>query len=97
MDPSDPIGLALALVLAASALYRTIAGKRESLTAGLWTAAFVMAMGVATHTLRWSFSFIYLLVWVILLISFAALALAGVLGAYRTKQDLLVPAELPAR
>jgi hypothetical protein len=31
----DPIGAAVALVLAASALYRTIAGKRETLTAGL--------------------------------------------------------------
>jgi hypothetical protein len=42
MDPSDPIGLVLALVLAASAFYRTISGKREALTAGLWTAAFAM-------------------------------------------------------
>jgi hypothetical protein len=42
MDPSDPIGLVLALVLAASACYRTIAGKREALTVGLWTAALAM-------------------------------------------------------
>jgi hypothetical protein len=41
----DPIGTAVALVLAASACYRTITGKREALTAGLWTAAFAMAVG----------------------------------------------------
>jgi hypothetical protein len=42
MDPSDQIGLALALVLTASAFYRTITGGCESLTAGLWAAAFAM-------------------------------------------------------
>jgi hypothetical protein len=40
----DPIGAAVALVLAASAFYRTVSGKRETLTAGLWTAAFGMAI-----------------------------------------------------
>lgn len=237
MDPSDSIGLVLALVLAASALYRTFVGRRESLTVGLWAAAFAMAIGamvgpldtalknitgldnlsqpigysamvissyliarmtyyiahidsywpmaltaasitgmiaiycatelrhtqslaietvpgaasawfaiflaigllpthisaiigvsrmthkdhimvwllaiygavgalypvlivadhIGTSTLRWSFSGLFALVWVILLISFAALAFAGVLGAYRIKQDYRVPEELPAR
>src|SRR5437588_4486295 len=41
----DLIGAAGAFVLAASACYRTIAGKREALTVGLWTAAFAMAVG----------------------------------------------------
>jgi hypothetical protein len=41
----DPIGAAMALVLAASAYYRTITGKREALTAGLWTATFATAVG----------------------------------------------------
>jgi hypothetical protein len=41
----DPVGTAAALVLAASAFYRTITGKREALTAGLWTAAFGLAIG----------------------------------------------------
>jgi hypothetical protein len=40
MDPSDSIGLVPALVLAASALYRTLVRRRESRTAGLWSAAF---------------------------------------------------------
>lgn len=40
-----PVGAATALVLAASACYRTIAGRREALTAGLWTAAFAMVVG----------------------------------------------------
>ena len=40
----DPLGAAAALVLAASALYRTISGKREAFTAGLWAAAFAMAV-----------------------------------------------------
>jgi hypothetical protein len=35
----DPIGAAVALVLAASAFYRTTAEKREAFTYGLWTAA----------------------------------------------------------
>lgn len=226
----DPIGAAIALVVAASACYRTIAGKREALTAGLWTAAFAGAVGAlvvpldealnsitgldnlsqlisypatvissyliarmtydvagidsrwpifytaisiagmialysvtdlhhtqtlaietqpgatsawfaifyaigllpthisaiigvlkmehkdslivwllaiygsvgavvpvllvadhtGTHTLRWSLSFLYPLVWGILLISFGALSLAGVIGAYRAKQDYRV-------
>jgi hypothetical protein len=64
---------------------------------GALNPVLIVADHVATHTIRWSFSFIYLLVWVILLISFAALAFAGVLGTYRTKQDYRVPAELPAR
>jgi hypothetical protein len=41
----DPLGAAIALVLAASAFYRTTAGKREALTYGLWTAALAMAVG----------------------------------------------------
>jgi hypothetical protein len=41
----DPIGAAVALVLAASALYRTICGKHEAFTAGLWIAAFSFAIG----------------------------------------------------
>jgi hypothetical protein len=41
----DPIGALAALILAASALYRTISGRREALTAGLWTAAFAMGIG----------------------------------------------------
>jgi hypothetical protein len=45
MGASDPIGIVAALVLTASALYRTIAGKREALTAGLWAAALSMAIG----------------------------------------------------
>jgi hypothetical protein len=57
----------------------------------------IVADHIGTHTLRWPMSFIYPLVWVIWLISFGALALAGVLSAYRTKQDHRVPAELPAR
>lgn len=40
----DPVGAAVAIVLAASAIYRTVAGKREALTAGLWTAAAGMAV-----------------------------------------------------
>jgi hypothetical protein len=40
----DPIGAVVAFVLAASAFYRTMLGKRESLTAGLWTAAFGLAI-----------------------------------------------------
>jgi seryl-tRNA synthetase len=32
----DPVAAVIALVLAASACYRTISGKREALTAGLW-------------------------------------------------------------
>ncbi|OHU47347.1 hypothetical protein BKG82_27235 [Mycobacteroides chelonae] len=40
----DPVGAAVAIVLAASALYRTLAGRREALTAGLWTAAVGMAV-----------------------------------------------------
>jgi hypothetical protein len=41
----DPVATVIAVVLAASACYRTITGKREALTAGLWTAAFAMAAG----------------------------------------------------
>jgi hypothetical protein len=48
-----------------------------------------LADHIGTHTLRWSLSFLYPLVWVIWLISFGALSLAGVIGAYRTKQDYL--------
>jgi hypothetical protein len=41
----DPIGAALTLVLAGSALYRTAVGKHETLTSGLWTATIGMAIG----------------------------------------------------
>jgi hypothetical protein len=41
----DPIGAAAALTLTASAFYRTTAGKREALTAGLWAAAFGLGVG----------------------------------------------------
>jgi hypothetical protein len=47
----DPIGAAVALVLAASATYRTITGKRENLTAGLWTAAFGLAISAPVVTI----------------------------------------------
>ena len=57
----------------------------------------IVADHIGTHTLRWSFSATYQLVWGIQLISFGALSLAGVIGAYRTKQDHHVPVELPAR
>jgi hypothetical protein len=46
----DPVGAAVALVLAASAFYRTIAGKREALTAGLWAAAFGLAISAPVVT-----------------------------------------------
>jgi hypothetical protein len=46
----DPIGAAIALVLAASAFYRTISGKREALTAGLWTAAFGLGISAPVVT-----------------------------------------------
>lgn len=43
----DPIGVAVAAVLAAGALYRSIAGLRGTFTAGLWTAAVSMAISAA--------------------------------------------------
>lgn len=43
----DPIGAAVAAVLAAGALYRTLAGRRGAFTAGLWTAAVSMAISAA--------------------------------------------------
>lgn len=43
----DPIGFAVATVLAGSAFYRTLAGRREALTAGLWAAAIGMAISAA--------------------------------------------------
>jgi hypothetical protein len=55
----------------------------------------IVADHIGTHTLRWPLSVTYPLVWVILLISFGALSLAGVIGAHRTKQDHRVSAELP--
>jgi hypothetical protein len=47
----DPVAAAIALVLAASACYRTITGKREALTAGLWTAALALGVGALLATL----------------------------------------------
>lgn len=43
----DPIGVGVAAVLAAGALYRSIAGLRGTFTAGLWTAAASMAISAA--------------------------------------------------
>lgn len=43
----DPIGVGVAAVLAAGALYRSIAGLRGTFTAGLWTAAVSMAISAA--------------------------------------------------
>jgi hypothetical protein len=58
----------------------------------------IVADHIGTHTLRWPLSVTYPLVWVILLISFGALSLAGGIGAYRTKQDHhRVLAGLPAQ
>jgi hypothetical protein len=39
-----PVGAAVTFVVAASALYRTITGKREALTFGLWAAAFALSI-----------------------------------------------------
>jgi hypothetical protein len=47
----------------------------------------IVANHIGTGATRWPLSFLYPFVWVILLISFGALSLAGVIGAYRTKQD----------
>jgi hypothetical protein len=77
----DPIGAAVALVLVASAFYRTTAGKREAFTYGLWTAAFAMAVGALVVPLDAALNSITGLG------SLSQLSLAGVIGAYRTKQD----------
>jgi uncharacterized membrane protein (UPF0136 family) len=42
----DPVGVVLTLVLAGSAFYRTVSGKREALTAGLWVGS--LALGAAS-------------------------------------------------
>jgi hypothetical protein len=47
----------------------------------------IVADHIGTHTTRWPMSFLYPLVWVIQLINFGSLSVAGVIGAYRTKQD----------
>jgi hypothetical protein len=57
----------------------------------------IVADHIGTHTTRWPMSVIYPLVWVIQLISFGALSLVGVIGAYQTTQYHRVPAGLPAR
>ncbi|KPG25855.1 hypothetical protein [Mycobacteroides immunogenum] len=43
----DPIGAAVAAVLAAGALYRSISGLRGTFTAGLWVASVSMAISAA--------------------------------------------------
>lgn len=47
MSTVDPIGVGVAAVLAAGALYRSVAGLRGTFTAGLWTAAVSMAISAA--------------------------------------------------
>ncbi|MFA4085281.1 hypothetical protein ONA92_26665 [Mycobacteroides salmoniphilum] len=47
MTTVDPIGVGVAAVLLAGALYRSIAGLRGTFTAGLWTAAVSMAISAA--------------------------------------------------
>jgi len=54
----------------------------------------IVANHLGTGPIRWPLSFLYPFVWVILLISFGALSLAGVIGAYRAKQDSRVMGEL---
>jgi hypothetical protein len=54
---------------------------------GALNPVLIVADHIGTHTLRWPLPVTYPLVWVILLISFGALALAGVISAYRTKRD----------
>jgi hypothetical protein len=55
----------------------------------------IVADHIGTRTLRWSLSATYPLVWVILLISFGALSLAGAVGAYRTRQECRVLVAAP--
>jgi hypothetical protein len=50
---------------------------------------------IGTNSVRWQLSFLYPLVWVILLISLGALALAGAIGAYRTRQECRVLVGVP--
>jgi hypothetical protein len=54
----------------------------------------IVANHIGTGATRWPLSLLYPFVWVILLISFGALSLAGVIGAYRAKQDGRVFGEL---
>lgn len=56
---------------------------------GAVAPVFIVANHIGNDTVRWSTSFVYPFVWVIWLISFGALALAGAIGAYRTKQSTL--------
>jgi hypothetical protein len=72
----------------------------------VWLLAIYGAVGavyplliVANHIgggTRWQLSLLYPVVWLVLLISFGALSLAGVIGAYRTKHDDRVGVELAA-
>jgi hypothetical protein len=55
----------------------------------------IVADHVGTNALRWLPSVTYPLIWVIFLISFGALALAGITSASRTKQNHRVHAGLP--
>ncbi|SIE35929.1 Uncharacterised protein [Mycobacteroides abscessus subsp. abscessus] len=43
----DPIGVGVAAVLVAGALYRIITGLRDTFTAGFWTAAVSMGISAA--------------------------------------------------
>jgi hypothetical protein len=63
---------------------------------GAVAPVFIVTNHIGTHIVRWPISFVYLFVWVIWLISFGALSLAGAIGAYRTKQDGRVGVELAA-
>jgi hypothetical protein len=54
----------------------------------------IVANHIGTGAIRWSPSFFYPFVWVVLLISFGALSVAGAIGAYRAKQDSRVSGEL---
>lgn len=62
---------------------------------GALNPVLIVADHIGTYALRWPMSFIYPLVWVILLISFGALSVAGVVGAYRTRQECRVLVATP--
>jgi hypothetical protein len=53
---------------------------------GIIAPIFIVANHIGTNTVRWPISFVYLSVWIIWLISFGALALAGTISTYQTKQ-----------
>jgi hypothetical protein len=63
---------------------------------GAVAPVFIVANHIGTHTVRWSTPFVYLFVWVIWLISFGALALAGAISTYRTKQAIASGQEILA-